>query len=87
MNQPFGNYQDHLRLDTLKDNPDVPQPRMLHCLPSQETKQSDLFLIFLCVYLSVFLNVCLCTTCMPGDQGKQKGALDPLALELQGAET
>lgn len=38
--------------------------------------------ITLCVWMFC-LPVCMCTTCMPGALGDQKGALDPLKLELQ----
>lgn len=77
MNQPFGYCQDHLRLDTLKDSPDVPQLRMFTVC--QVRKQNKvIYFYFFYVYMSVLLNVCLCTTHMPGDQGKQKRALAPL---------
>jgi hypothetical protein len=32
--------------------------------------------------MSGFLHVCMCTICVPGALGSQKGEMDPLELEL-----
>lgn len=35
--------------------------------------------------MGAYLNVCMCTTCVPGDCGSQKRAADPLELNVQTA--
>lgn len=83
------NYQNHLRLDTLKNDPEVPQSRMLHCVCKVRKHKMEwlVFIFTFYVYINVFLNVCLCVSYVPDAQGDQKRALNPLGLELQGDET
>lgn len=65
---------------------------ILFCVYCESLIQNEIFPLFvlilklkkLIVHICVFYqHVCLCTTCVLGDRGGKKNALDPLELEFQ----
>jgi hypothetical protein len=43
----------------------------------------SLSVLFPCLWMDIYLHICMCITCMPGFHGDQKRASDPLEPELQ----